>query len=176
MVSCAEVVMKVSELMTRDVRVCRADESLAHAAELMWEHDCGIVPVVDDARRVEGVVTDRDICMAALHNGRPLHELLVTQAMARKPVFLTEDDDVTEAHELMRRARVRRLPVIDVQERLVGILSIQDLARAATGERRIFAGRSLRRLAATFAQVSRPWNKPAPSSGARGARSTAYAE
>lgn len=166
--------MKVSELMTRDVRVCHADESLARAAELMWEHDCGIVPVVDEARRVQGVVTDRDVCMAALHNGRPLHELLVTQAMARKPVIVAEGDDVTEAHELMRRARVRRLPVIDAQARLIGILSIQDLARAASGESRLFAGRALRRLAATFAQISRPWNKPAPPT--RPDRNVAYAE
>jgi CBS domain-containing protein len=159
--------------MTRDVKACRPEENLARAAQLMWDHDCGCVPVVDEERRVVGIVTDRDVCMATLHAGRPLHELLVTQAMARKPVRVGAQDDIHDAQELMRQARVRRLPVTDGQGRLIGLLSLHDLARQASNHR-WFAGLRLRDIATTFAAISRPWRKP-PLEGGEGGR-TAYAE
>ncbi|MCL2776790.1 MAG: CBS domain-containing protein [Polyangiaceae bacterium] len=152
--------MKVDDVMTREVKPCHPDESLARAAQLMWDNDCGCVPVVDDEERVIGIVTDRDVCMAALLNGRPLHELLVAQAMAHKPVRVSPDDNISEAEELMRHARVRRLPVVDTKGQLVGILSLGDLAIAAKKERWLLAGSRLRELAETLAQISKPWGTP----------------
>jgi CBS domain-containing protein len=153
--------MKVDEVMTPEAVFCRSTDTLAHAAQLMWDHDCGCVPVVDDERRVVGMITDRDACMAALHSGRPLRDLPVSQAMAREPVTVRPRDRIEEAQDLMRRARVRRLPVTDGEGRLVGILSLHDLARAATRERRWLFGVKLREVAKTFAEVSRPWDRPA---------------
>lgn len=153
--------MKVDRVMTHDAVYCRPDESLARAAQLMWDRDCGCVPVVDHEERVIGIVTDRDVCMAALHKGRPLHELIVGDAMAREPVTVGPEEDTREALAVMRRVRVRRLPVVDVTGRLVGVLSLHDLVRSATTDRRWFSGVKMRDVARTFAEVSRPWEKPA---------------
>lgn len=154
--------MKVAEVMTREPAFCRSSESLARAAQLMWERDCGCIPVVDDEARVIGIVTDRDIAMAAFHTGRSLADLPVAQTMAKAPVSVTPREPISEALHLMERARVRRLPVIDGAGRLVGVLSLQDLARSALEEHRWFSGVTMREVAKTFAEVSRPRRRPAP--------------
>jgi CBS domain-containing protein len=156
--------MLVDDVMTHEPVCCRSHDSLARAAQLMWDYDCGCVPVVDKDEHLIGIVTDRDVAMAALHTGRPLHELVVVQAMAKDPVTVHPLQPVNEAQAIMRRVRVRRLPVIDARGRLVGLLSLHDLARTATRERRWFTGVKLSDVARTFAEVSRPWSKPAPPS------------
>lgn len=67
--------MKVQDIMTADVETCRLDDTLDRPAAIMWERDCGVVPVVDDESRIVGMLTDRDICMAAYTQGRPLPEI-----------------------------------------------------------------------------------------------------
>ncbi|HUQ52799.1 MAG TPA: CBS domain-containing protein [Gammaproteobacteria bacterium] len=127
--------MTIEALMSRHVHYCRPDHTLDYAASQMWDHDCGCVPVcVDDGEpRVIGMLTDRDICMAALFQGRPLYELKVADAMSRD-IHVCEVDARPEDVELtMRELRVRRLPVTDVGGGLVGIVSLADLARAAVG-------------------------------------------
>lgn len=122
--------MRVTDLMTTDVATCRADDSMATAARAMWDRDCGIVPVVDGARRVIGVVTDRDICIAAATQGRLLADMAVREVM-RKEVHCCRDSQPRRAiHSLMRRHQVRRLPVVDAADKLLGIVSINDLALA----------------------------------------------
>lgn len=148
--------MKVAEVMTRDPAYCRSNESLARAAQLMWERDCGCIPVVDDEARVVGIVTDRDISMAAFHARRRLDEMPVAQTMAKAPVAVTPRDPISEALHIMELARVRRLPVVDDAGRLVGVLSLHDLARSATEEHRWLTGVTLREVAKTFAEVSSP--------------------
>ncbi|HVS11206.1 MAG TPA: CBS domain-containing protein, partial [Planctomycetota bacterium] len=76
--------MKVEQLMTRDVKACAPQDSLSRAAQLLWESDIGALPVVDSEGRVVGMVTDRDVCMAAYFKGRPLAEIRVDETMARK--------------------------------------------------------------------------------------------
>ena len=78
--------MKVSDLMTREVRTCHQHDSLNRAAQLMWENDCGAVPVVDSDLKVIGMLTDRDICMAAYTQGKRLDEIPVVTAMSRQVV------------------------------------------------------------------------------------------
>jgi CBS domain-containing protein len=126
--------MKVRELMTANVDACRPHDSLNRAAQLMWENDCGAVPVIDEDWRVIGIVTDRDICMAAYTQGRPIAESRVDTAMARGAVTCSGEDEVTHAAKLMREHQVRRLPVID-NDRLIGMISLSDLARQAERER-----------------------------------------
>lgn len=120
--------MKVDQIMNRDVKACYPQDPLNKAAQIMWEEPCGAVPVVDELSRPIGFLTDRDICMAAYTQGKPLQELRVETAMAKKVVACRADDDLAAAAELMRQHRTRRLPVIDRDGVLVGLLSLDDLA------------------------------------------------
>lgn len=128
--------MQVDQIMTREVWTCRPEDSLASAAQLMWDHDCGCVPVVsgDGAPRVAGLVTDRDICMCALFQGRPLHDLKVSQAMSKQVRACRPSDSITAAETAMAEARIRRLPVLDERDSLIGTISLSDIARRAARE------------------------------------------
>jgi CBS-domain-containing membrane protein len=121
--------MRVSNLMTRNVHACHAVDTLNRAAQLLWEHDIGCVPVVDNERRVVGVLTDRDIAMAAYMQGRRLAEIPVSACMARQVLSVNADDNVQVAASKMRENRVRRLVVVDEHAKLVGVLSISDLSQ-----------------------------------------------
>ncbi len=127
--------MRVGELMTVEVKACGPGDSLNRAAQIMWENDCGCVPVTDDGGRVVGMLTDRDVCMAAYTQGRLLAEIPVSSAMSKTVVACREDDTVATAGQRMREYRVRRLAVVDGDGRIVGILSLSDIARRARHER-----------------------------------------
>ncbi|MGD0674103.1 MAG: CBS domain-containing protein [Polyangiaceae bacterium] len=122
--------MKVSEIMSAAKACCPTDD-LQRAAQIMWENDCGVVPVVDGETRVVGMITDRDICMASYTHGQPLWSIPVSSAMATVVYAVHVGDPLETAETLMRRVRVRRLPVLDAEGRLIGILSLNDLARHA---------------------------------------------
>ena len=119
--------MKIQEIMTRQVEACKPKTDLAAVSMTMWRRDCGIVPVIDDTRRVLGVVTDRDICMALATRHRRAEELTAQDVMGDRFYSVGPDDEVRVALETMRTRRVRRLPVVDVERRLQGIVSINDL-------------------------------------------------
>lgn len=129
--------MQVERIMARDVKTCGVDDMLNRAAQLMWEGDCGCVPVIaaDGDGRVIGILTDRDICMAAYTQGRPLFEISVGSAMAHKVIGCVPSDDLKRAETLMHDNQLRRLPVLDDSGRLLGIISINDIAREAARER-----------------------------------------
>jgi CBS domain-containing protein len=120
--------------MSRDVQYCRPGDTLASAARLMWEHDCGCVPVCSDdgAPQVIGMITDRDICMSALFQGRSLDTLQVADAMSREVQSCRPNDQAADVEKVMRSQQIRRVPVTDTNGRLVGILSLADLAREAS--------------------------------------------
>ena len=128
--------MLVEQLMTKAVQLCCAEDSLEHAAQLMWDHDYGCLPVCSGGAGslVVGVITDRDICMCALFEGKPLHELRVAQAMANRLITCRPDDTLADTEAIMRRARIRRMPVTDYNDKLVGLISLADLAREAHRE------------------------------------------
>jgi CBS domain-containing protein len=111
-------------------------DTLNTAAQLMWEHDCGAIPVMGDDDRIIGIVTDRDICMAAYTQGRPLYAIPVHDAMAKEVFTCRPDDSVEDAEHLMGEKQVRRLPVLDGAGQLVGMLSVGDIARELGGSRR----------------------------------------
>jgi len=119
--------MRVKEIMTGAIEACRPATDLAAVAMTMWRQDCGFVPVVDEENRVAGVITDRDICMALATRHRRPEELTAQDAMSRPLFTVHPDDDVREALEVMQTRRVRRLPVVDAEARLRGILSINDV-------------------------------------------------
>lgn len=129
--------MKVQQLMTRNVETCRADECLDRAAATMWERDCGVLPVVgpgNGAERVVGMLTDRDICMAAYTQGRPLREITVATAMSKSLCSCRSTDAVEVALRIMETNQIRRLPVLDADDHLIGLLSLADIGREAARE------------------------------------------
>ncbi len=126
--------MKISQIMKADVEVCALDDNLAAAASRMWDCDLGCLPVVDGGGQVVGMVTDRDICMAALTRRQPLHDIPVSVAMAKEVLSCSPKATLVEAEEVMRSGQVRRLPVIDSDGSLVGIVSLNDLALLAERE------------------------------------------
>jgi CBS domain-containing protein len=125
--------MNASDLMSKTVFTCHPNDSLQQAMQLMWEHDCGIVPVLDDSDRLVGMITDRDVAVAAYTRGQALWQIPVSAAMAKQVHAVRESDDVDVVEALMRRIRVRRVPVLDGGSTLKGILSLNDIARHAHG-------------------------------------------
>ncbi|HVB38732.1 MAG TPA: CBS domain-containing protein [Vicinamibacterales bacterium] len=122
--------MKVRDLMVRDVVSCTADTDLARAAEMMHLHNCGALPVVDASGRVYGMVTDRDICMGVAPRHLPPAHIAVREVMARPIHACGPDEEVASVLNLMRTHGVRRLPVIDDEGHLEGIVSVSDVVRA----------------------------------------------
>jgi CBS domain-containing protein len=101
--------MKVEQLMTQDVRTCRPGDSLSVAAQLMWDGDCGCIPVVTDdgSKRVIGMVTDRDICMATHFRGRAPRGVPVGEVMSTAVRAVGPSEELADAEAIMRDAQVR---------------------------------------------------------------------
>ena len=146
--------MNVQEIMTRPAVTCRPGDTLNTAAQIMWEQDCGAVPVVDDGGKLVGLVTDRDICMAALTRGSALSAIPVAHAMAKQVYACEVGDSVGAAELLMSDKQIRRVPVVDGDNRPVGLLSLADIARhaTATGQKNGLE----REVTRTLASICRP--------------------
>jgi CBS domain-containing protein len=136
--------MKIEEIMQRNVRVCRQDDNLNTAAKLMWENDCGCLPVINTNGNgaVVGMLSDRDICMGAYTQGKSLLEIPVTVAMAHSVLSCKPGDDLALAEAMMREARIHRVPVVDDKGVVVGIVSLSDIARhsLSIGEGKVALG------------------------------------
>ena len=126
--------MKVKDVMRRDAKAIWLTESLADAAKEMWENDCGALPIIKDGRKVVGMITDRDICMAAYTQGRRLEEIPVTSAMSTQVFCCGPEDDLSTAAVLMQDKQIRRLPVVDSGGNLIGMLTLNDLVLGAEGQ------------------------------------------
>ena len=124
--------MKISGIYRRVAISCRPLDALDRVADAMWTNDIGCLPVVDDSGRVVGVITDRDVAMAAFLQGAPLQRILVSSVMAKELVTCGVDDAVSAAITSMAERQLRRLPVVDRDGHLIGIISVNDIARAAT--------------------------------------------
>ncbi|HYL98121.1 MAG TPA: CBS domain-containing protein [Blastocatellia bacterium] len=120
--------MKVQEVMTANVKCCKPDNNLSEVVALMWDNDCGSLPVLADDGTVAGLVTDRDIAVAVGTKNRLPSDIKVGEVMTRRVFGCAPDDDIHTALKTMRRDHVRRLPVIDEEGRLRGILSMNDVA------------------------------------------------
>jgi CBS-domain-containing membrane protein len=96
---------------------------------VMWNHDCGVVPVVDNDHRVAGILTDRDICMATAMQGRRPAEVRAGECMSKIVFSVHEEDNIQDALDIMAEHQLRRLPVVDSEGGLAGIVSLSDIAR-----------------------------------------------
>lgn len=123
--------MKVKEIMSTNAKVCPLTDNLSAAARLMWENDCGILPVVAEGGKVVGLITDRDICMAATLKNRNLSNIAVEDVISGKVFACKPEDDIRSALKTMQEYKVRRLPVIAADRKLEGILSMNDVVLKA---------------------------------------------
>lgn len=154
--------MKVEDLMTRDVEYCELGTNLATAAMQMWDRDCGVLPVVDDQRRVIGVITDRDICMAAATNHHDIAAIKVGELTPAAVHTCKPGTDILEALQTLQSACIRRLPVVNDAGRLEGILSMSDILRNSRDARdKVTPGVSYADVVRTFQTISAPRSKVA---------------
>lgn len=133
--------MKVSELMSRDVRIASPGDTLQQAAQMMEEIDAGSLPVGENDRLV-GMLTDRDIALRAVAKGKAPDECTVREVMSDSIKYVFEDEAVEDVAKSMGELQVRRLPVLDHKKRLVGIVSLGDLAQKKTDS----AGKALKNV------------------------------
>lgn len=125
--------MKVKEVMTTDAKAVWITESLADAAKEMWENDCGALPIVKDGHKVVGMITDRDICMATAMRDRNPSAISVEEVMSRTVYAAEAEEDIEQALQTMREHKVRRLPVLNLEGELQGIVSMNDIVLKAKG-------------------------------------------
>jgi CBS domain-containing protein len=127
--------MKVRDLMSKALVSCRSDTSLAAAGALMWEHDCGILPIVDETGKVTSVITDRDICIALSTRDAQASQIATGDVVKPQAFVCAPDDELQAALKTMAGERVHRLPVVSSEGNLVGLLSLNDIIlRAERGD------------------------------------------
>ncbi|MBN3820473.1 CBS domain-containing protein [Paraburkholderia sp. Se-20369] len=135
---------RVDAIMSRDVVRVAPNDTIRHAAQLMARYDIGALPVCDHNRLV-GMVTDRDLAVRAISTGKP-PETPVREVASGPIEFCFEDDALDEIQQYMAAAQVRRMPVIDHDRRLVGMLSLADIATRADGASRDEVANTLERV------------------------------
>jgi CBS domain-containing protein len=152
--------MRVAEVMTRNVQSCTPETNLAAAAMQMWNGDFGTLPVVDDEGSVIGMITDRDICIAAATRHEDIANIKVSEVTTREVQSCTPETSVPDALKTFEQARVRRLPVVDEDDKLQGILSINDIVRRTEeGRDKKFTGVSYADVMNTFKAICAPHTK-----------------
>jgi CBS domain-containing protein len=123
--------MNVNDIYTPLARSCKRQTNLSEAMSLMWEFDIGALPVVNDEDALVGVVTDRDIAMAVATRNRLASEIPVGEVMSGKTHSCTREDSLKTVLDIMRREQLRRLPVVDANKCLQGMITMNDIVRAA---------------------------------------------
>ncbi|HXX31524.1 MAG TPA: CBS domain-containing protein [Myxococcaceae bacterium] len=152
--------MKMEQIMTKQLFTCRPEDSLQVAAGQMWDHDIGCVPVVSRDGKLVGVVTDRDIAMAAYLTGRSLADRRVEETMSRPVFTVRADDEVRQVEDVMRTRQVRRVPVVDDEGRPLGMVTLNDLTRTVFGRKERDGVIGAAAIAATLAAVGAPRTAP----------------
>jgi CBS domain-containing protein len=141
--------MNISECMSRDVKLVTPGQNIREAARLMADIDAGILPVADNDRLV-GMITDRDIAVRAVANGKS-PDCPVREVMSQQVLYCYEDESVEDVARNMGEQQVRRLPVVNRQKRLVGIVSLGDLSHDSGRES---AGEAISQISAPGGQHS----------------------
>lgn len=113
--------------MTTAVGFCSAEENLSKAVRIMWQRDCGVVPIVDGEMKPVGMITDRDIAVAVASRSQKPSQIKIGEVMSNRVFSCLETDDAEDVLKKMRRAKVKRLPIVRENGELAGIISITDL-------------------------------------------------
>lgn len=152
--------MKIKELMTTNVRVCQPSDNLSVAAQAMWESDVGCLAVVDGEGKLTGMITDRDICMAAHLRGAPLWAVAVSEAMAKVVYTCRPEQKLDEVLAVCVDKRVRRVPIVDDAGKLVGLVTLSSLAHAIDSDGKHKPGVSAKDVCQAFSEVTRRREAP----------------
>ncbi|MBA4123483.1 MAG: CBS domain-containing protein [Acidobacteria bacterium] len=123
--------MKVKDVMKTNVSFCSTEDSLMKAAEVMRHRDCGVVPIVDEDKKVVGMLTDRDLCLAVVARNRKASDVKTEELLRGKAIVCAADDKVEDALRKMRKYQVKRLAAIGADGEVVGILSVTDVLQLA---------------------------------------------
>lgn len=126
--------MKLQDIMTREPACCRPDTGLRDVAAKMVEHDCGEIPVCDEGQKPIGVVTDRDIVCRLVAKGKNPLEAKAADCMSKPVITGTPETEVEEASRLMEQYQVRRLPIVDRDGKLCGMVAQADLVKKGPGQ------------------------------------------
>ena len=129
--------MKVKSIMAKEVGFCHPTDNFSKAVEIMRQKDCGVVPIVDEKKKVVGIITDRDICIALASQNKKASEIKVSEVIKSKIVVCAESDDAETVLKRMKRKQIKRLPVVSKKRELVGILSITDVLLAAEKDKKL---------------------------------------
>jgi CBS domain-containing protein len=153
-----EASMKVQDVMISPARSCTPDAAIVDAARTMWDNHCGALPVLDEKGGPVGIVTDRDICMALARKNRFPARIFVREVMTPYPFICQPQDAIEEALAIMAEYRVRRLPVVNTEGCLIGIVSISDVAAALpSGHQEVRGADAVHRMIArTLMTISAP--------------------
>ncbi len=122
--------MKVKKIMTKKVGFCHLDDKLIKAVGIMWQFDCGAVPILDVKNKVVGFITDRDICIAVTTRNRLSSELMINEVVTGKVITCSPKNDIEDVLKIMGKNQIKRLPVIKKSGALAGIISITDILRS----------------------------------------------
>ena len=120
--------MQVQDIMVRDAKSCRMDTNLAAATAIMWNTGCGALPILDGGEKVVGMITDRDICIAAGTRNWIPSEIKVSEVVPQRVYSCAPEEDIHAALKTMQTQQVRRLPVVSEDGKLQGILCLDDVA------------------------------------------------
>lgn len=147
--------MRAQDLMTSPAITCHVNDSLSVAAKRMWDADVGAVAVVNDEGKVTGMITDRDICMAAFTQGGTLDSLLVNGAMAKHVVSAGPDATISDIERLMADHQVRRIPIVNPAGEPLGVITMNDIALESV-QPDTTVKHAVSKLAHTFAAICQP--------------------
>lgn len=152
--------MRVKNIMTRDPKFCEPTDPAQHAAALMRDEHAGIMPVVDGAQslKIIGVVTDRDLCMNVVAEGRDPGAVTVEECMTTKVVTCASNDSVDRVTELMRENQIRRVPVVNEQRELIGIVALADVVERGS-PKATQTLETLKKVSAPSDEASKPRTK-----------------
>lgn len=129
--------MRIKDVMKIDVAFCTTEDSLRQAAETMLRRDCGIVPIVDEERRVVGMLTDRDLCLAVVARNRKASDVKTAELIKSQPIVCSPDDKIENALRKMHKHQIKRLAAVGEDGELVGILSVTDILLAVRKDKNL---------------------------------------
>ena len=143
--------MKVKDAMKIDVGACSTEDNLMKAAELMRVRDCGSIPLLDAEKKVVGMLTDRDICLAIASRNRKASDVKASDLPNNKAITCLAEDDLESALRKMRKHQIRRLAVVDKSHQLVGMLAISDVLLAVNKNKSL-----KKKIYSTLKAISQP--------------------
>ena len=144
--------MKVKDVMKTDVGFCSTEDSLMKAAEVMRRRDCGVVPIVDANKKVVGMLTDRDLCLAVVARNRKASDIKIEELLRGKAIVCAADDKLEDALKKMRKYQVKQLAAIGAGGELVGVLSVTDVLGLAAGKEK----KLKKKVYATLEKIFKP--------------------